>query len=37
MLAEAVAANLGKRVDYTDVPVNGARKAAEIIVGCMPR
>jgi predicted glycosyltransferase len=36
MLAEAAVANLGKKVDYVDVPVDGARKAAEIIVGCMP-
>ena len=35
-LAEVVVANLGKKVDYADVPVDGARKAAEIIVGCMP-
>ncbi|MDD1756445.1 MAG: hypothetical protein LUQ39_06390, partial [Methanomassiliicoccales archaeon] len=36
MLAEAAVANLGKKVDYVDVPVDGARKAAEIIVGCLP-
>jgi UDP-N-acetylglucosamine:LPS N-acetylglucosamine transferase len=36
MFADAVMANLGKKVDYADIPVDGARKTAEIISSCVP-
>ena len=31
MLAQRIKENLGKKVDYPDVPLDGARKAAELI------
>jgi UDP-N-acetylglucosamine:LPS N-acetylglucosamine transferase len=35
-LADAVLRNIGKKVDYADISVDGARKAAEIITRYLP-
>jgi UDP-N-acetylglucosamine:LPS N-acetylglucosamine transferase len=35
-LAEAVVQNIGKKVDYADIPVDGARKAAEVMAQYLP-
>jgi len=34
-LAETIIANIGKKVDYESIPVNGAKKAAQIITGLL--
>jgi len=35
-LADAVVRNIGKKIDYADIPVDGARKAAEIMARYLP-
>ena len=30
-LADAIVKNLGKKVDYADIPIDGAQKAAQFI------
>jgi predicted glycosyltransferase len=36
MLADKIIANLGKEVDYPEIPYDGARKAAELIAQLVP-
>jgi predicted glycosyltransferase len=37
MLAKQIVDNVGKNVDYIPLPLDGAKRSAEIIAKCLPQ